>query len=482
MICFRCFHILIIILVFFFTGSWGQSCLDFISPVTGTTISTPRCTILVDEGECPRKISNLEFQVRYFPEMSDTATILNIGSVSRPPFEMEWDISDIPNQLFSGASFFAEATFSNGETEAIRREGVFLMHQEVEKPVQTIGFDFPGVKKTSVPAIHLKDPGPNSSLKTFIYWNQKELVFIIDFSDPKFTSKLTRKQLASLGVEILLDPSRSRKPFPGRDVFIYSVPLFGKPYRVMYKPVPADSGGFSFATSTLPCDLNVDIQATDQKGFTIRCPIPSEVFDGKIPRQIGCNIVVKTMVDYNKIKRTSWIKASLYDAYSPYIWGELHLQPRPPFMNRPLIAGLMFGIGFFITLLISAFLLLLSKPTLKMPVELSDADRQHFADLKEVLDSKVLSKTVSIETVAKTLNTNTKKLSQLIRRTTGMNFQTYVMYARIEIAKERLRSSHCTEEAVAQTCGFHSVHEMEKFFLKFHHITPTKFRSEQQVA
>jgi AraC-like DNA-binding protein len=479
---FRFQFFLVILMWCYSPNLLAQSCLKFISPVTGSTVTTSICTILVEEDDCPRSIRKVEFQVRYFPEKSDTATILNIGDVSREPYEIAWDISQIPNQLFSGASFFAEATLSNGEMEAVRREGVFLLHQPVDRVVQPISYDFPGMKQsvTSSP-ITLTSPRPNCSLKASIYWNEKELTFKVTFKDPQFTAKLTKKQLASLGVEILLDPLKSRKPFPGKDVFIYSIPLYGKPYRVMYKPIPADSGSFSFATSTLPCDFDVAIQADEQQGFTIYCPLPVSSFGVALPKKIGCNIIVKTM-SQTEVIRTSWINASLYDAYSPFIWGELQLQPRPNFMNRPLVAGIAFGGGFLLTLFISLLLLLLAKPSIKTTAEQSESDKQQFAEVKEVLDTKILAKNVSIDSVAKALNTSPKKLSQLVRRATGLSFPMYVMYERIEIAKERLRSSHCTEEAVAQTCGFHSVHEMEKFFQKFHHITPAKFRNEQQVV
>ena len=108
----------------------AQPCIDFLTPLTGSTVTVPLCTLLIEENDCPRSIRKIEFQARYFPAGSDTAAIIRIGSVSRQPYAIVWDISSIPNQLFTGASFFAEATLSNGDMEAVRREGGFFPPSE----------------------------------------------------------------------------------------------------------------------------------------------------------------------------------------------------------------------------------------------------------------------------------------------------------------------------------------------------------------
>ncbi|MBN1306758.1 MAG: helix-turn-helix transcriptional regulator [Chitinispirillaceae bacterium] len=466
----------------FLSMLFAQPCIDFITPVTGSSITVPLCTLLIEKDNCSSSIRKIDFQARYFPAGSDTATIISIGSVSRKPYSILWDLSGIPNQLFTGATLFAEATFTDGDMEAVRREGVFFLHQKVERPVFNVSYEFSGGNKLSGEAIHLTGQRTDVSIDASIRWNEKELIFIAEVGDPHFHLGLPREKLASIGIEILLDPSRSRKPFPGRDVFIYSVPLNGKPYRIMYKPIPDDSGTFKFETSTLACEFGAEIRKTDGQGFTISCPIPITTFCPELPDTIGCNLVVKTLSDRNEVSRSSWIKASLYETYSPYLWGELYMQPKPIFMNRLLVGVFMFGFGFFITLLVSALIMLLCKPSVKSIAKQSDADRQQFVSIKEVFDSNVIERNVTIESVAKALNFTPKQLGTLIRRATGMDFTTYVMYARIEIAKERLRSSHCTEESIAQACGFHSVNEMEKYFVRFHRITPARFRSEQQVV
>ena len=438
------------------TAIAARPCIDFLAPVPGGVITTPACTLLIEEEDCPHRIRKVEFQASYFPANSDTATVISIGSVTSPPYTLIWDISQLPNQLFSGASLFAEATLSNGEAESVRREGVFFLHQKVDRPVYELPYEFTGAHTTSVDPMALPIPRPDMSINASIYWNDKELVFNVDVADPQFDTKVTREQLAAIGTEILIDPSKSRKPFPGKEVFIYSIPLNGKPYRIMYKAVPDDSGTFKFETSTSPCDFNTLITKNSRQGFTIYFPVPIGTFGPRFPESIGCNIVVKTLSPGGRVARSSWVKAGVYNTYSPFLWGELRLRPRPIFMNRPLVGGLTFGIGFFITLVIAALIMLLHRPAVKKVAAQSEADRQQFASIKEVFDSQVIASDVTIESVAKALNVPPRSLSALIRRTTGMEFQTYVMFARIEIAKERLRSSHCTEDSIAEACGFGS--------------------------
>lgn len=460
----------------------AQSCLKFTSPLTGSSITTELCTLSVETEECSHRVRKVEYEARYFPIDSDTAEIITIGSSKESPFTTVWDISKIPNQLFSGVAFFAEATLSNGSIEAARREGVFFLHQEILRPLYEVYFNFPGVKNIADIPIEIETEDSLVVIRGSIHWTTKDLVFIVNVKDPSFSTRLSREYLASIGVEILLDPILSRKPFPGKDVFIYTVPLTGKPYRIMYKPVPDDSGSFTFATSTSSCDFKVETIKKDRKGFTIICPVPVMTLGEKLPDALGCNLVVKTLSKDNKLVRHSWINASVYETYSPYLWGELRIHPRPILMNRPLIGGLFFVIGFFITLLFSTLLMVVAKPGGKSIPHQSDADRQRFSAIKESLDSNVIRQKASLDQVAKTLSMTPKKLNTIIKRGAGMNFQMYMMYAKTEIAKERLRSSHSTIESIAETCGFSSTGEMEKYFVKFYHITPTKFRTEQQVV
>jgi transcriptional regulator GlxA family with amidase domain len=84
--------------------------------------------------------------------------------------------------------------------------------------------------------------------------------------------------------------------------------------------------------------------------------------------------------------------------------------------------------------------------------------------------------------IAQKLDLQAQQVEHLIKKHKGKSFKDYIMFLRIEIAKERLRSSHASEKSIAESCGFKNVIEMEKYFFRFCRITPYKFRKENQVA
>jgi transcriptional regulator GlxA family with amidase domain len=138
--------------------------------------------------------------------------------------------------------------------------------------------------------------------------------------------------------------------------------------------------------------------------------------------------------------------------------------------------------GFVITFIIYQILLSLKKPQKIIQFERSEAEQQQFDRIKEAIESKVTQKNLSHERFAHELKMSHKKLNKLIKKFTGMSFHNYLMFCRTEIAMERLRSSHCSEASIAESCGFSSVHELEKYFFKFHRTTPFKYRSQQQIS
>jgi len=460
--------------------AFGESCVSFLSPLSDMPIFSPVCTLLVDASDCERKIRKVEFAVRYFPENSDTSTVMVLGAVQRPPYLVPWDIALIPNQVFTGATVYADVTFNNEEVVSLVRDGIYCIHQQVNRPIQPVPFDFSGSRKMQGPKLELVSGVPDVKATATVYWNKKELVFLIDVVYPVFSSQMA--SMSEIGAEILIDPLKSRTSFPESDVFLYTVPLRGKPFRTLYKKSKDENGNSKVAVESPLCPFDAIITKQDGKGFQICFPVPVGTLGGRLPENIGCNIAVKTISAEGRIVKSSWVPAARHEFYSPYLWGELQLQERPLLMNRPLIAAILFGIGFLITLFISAIVMTVRKPGKRKAAAQSDADRQQFLLIKPEFDRKVIEKGVTIDAISKCVNMPPKKLALLIKQATGMSIMMFVMYARIEIAKERLRSSHASEESIAEACGFASVGEMDKQFMKFYRITPAKFRTEQQVA
>jgi AraC-like DNA-binding protein len=293
---------------------------------------------------------------------------------------------------------------------------------------------------------------------------------------------MNKDALNNMGIEILIDPDKSTKPFPNKDVFIFVIPLSGKPYKVIYKTVYDETGSFKLIPQSVPYNHEYSVTKEDFKGFKIYFSIPRQVFSDKIPEEIAFNMIFRILNEKNDIIKVSWIKGSLYETYSPYLWGIVRFLPKSLTKNKILIGCLISVVSLLITLLFYKLFLILRKPRALNNFEKSEAEQQLFGTIKDVTEKRVIHKKFNLEIAARELKMNPKVLNKTIKKFTAMSFQNYLMYSRTEIAKERLRSSHCSEAAIADACGFKDTNELEKYFVKFNKISPYKFRTERQVA
>jgi len=470
-----------VLLVSFLTVlAYSQDCIQFVSPKPGKIVSSPLCTLSL-ETTCT-DIYKIELQARYFSGNSDTATVVSLGSKNRSPYEFVWDLSTIPNQLFAGVAFLAEGYKHNGEIVVIKREGVFLAHQPVNYEKRKLDYEYSGTKTLTGDTITIPGNRSNLKIRSSVYWNEKYLTFIIDVEDPFFNSNMSKNVLSDIGAEIVIDPSISRKPCPGKDIVAFSIPLFGIPYRLSYKPTFDDSGSFKMISSSTPCDFPYTVLKDDYKGYKIYFPIPKKIISDTLPDSLSCNIVLKVLNENNQLTRVSWVKSGTFDSHSPLLFNTLIRTPKPLMKNLQLIGSITFIAGLLLAFLCGLIIRIIRKPKVKKAIEKTESEQKLFDNLKEAIDRQVTYKNLNSDIVARELHISTKKMNNLIKNLTGLTFQNFLMYARIEIAKERLRSSYCNESTIADACGFTDENEMNKYFLKFERTTPVKYRQKQQVT
>jgi AraC-like DNA-binding protein len=475
--------ILLILAAISQTGAQEQSdsCMVFSSPSPGSVLTVPACTLLV-ETEC-KNLKSVEFQALYYSREADTPQIANLGTVTHKPFKIVWDISSIPNQYYTGVELIAIGTSSNGQSSASHREGIFFLHNPLEKFREEFSYEFSGTKEFTGNFIELPNDRNTVKIKIASYWNEKEIAFLMTVTDPLFYANIEREILASMGMEILIDPKNAKKPYPDKNVLMYAIPLFGKPIQVTYKPSIDRNGRFNLETASEPCELNFSVSKNDFKGFSIFCSIPMTTFGTEIPESLSCNIIAKTLEENNSVKRTSWVKAHhLFESYSPALWGTITFKAKPVSKNRVLVFGISFFAGLIVFLFYILLLRLSQKPHKQIKFERNEAEQQLFDQIKALFEEKMIQKKLSTDLIAKELKLTPKKLNLLLRKFTGMSSQMYLMYCRSEVAKERLRSSHWNEVAIAEASGFENASEMEKYFIKFNKMTPFKFRQQQQIS
>ncbi|MDR2694452.1 MAG: helix-turn-helix domain-containing protein [Chitinispirillales bacterium] len=463
-------------------ASAQSNCITFESPLAGSVIPEMSCTISLNV-EC-RNVSKVDLQARYIPEHSDSPMIVSLGTISRPPYKLIWNTYNLQNQLFTGIGILAEAAISGGAPQVARQEGIFLTHKPVDRksiPVPYLPSGAPGAGSDTYAQEFKRIGDPQKSAWGAVVWNEKELIFHVSVKDPSFYSNQPGKNIADAGLEIMIDPTRKRAPYPTDRTLFFVVPLSGAPYAVNYRAEIAD-GAFKPIPQSSRIDYACNVGISEFKGYNIRAAIPKEAFGRSMPDTISCNMALRVLDANGKVQKVSLTGGNVYEMYSPFSWNDYYKLQKPLFMNSTLQWGIFSAIGFLIALTVYALVSKLRKPQLLSNFERSEEAKAVFERVNAVIEQELIKKELKIDYVANRCGMDQQSLNLLIKRNTGFNFINYLQYCRSEVAKERLRSSRSSETSIADLCGFDSAIEMEKCFGKFYHTTPYKFRTQQQVA
>jgi len=463
-------------------ASAQSNCITFESPLAGSIIPEMGCTISLNV-EC-RNVSKVDLQARYIPEHSDSPMIVSLGTISRPPYKLIWNTYNLQNQLFTGIGILAEAAISGGAPQVARQEGIFLTHKPIERKVIPIPYSSSAAQGSGADAYaqeFRRISDPQKSARGSVTWNEKELVFNVSVKDPSFYSNQPGKNIADAGLEIMIDPTRKRTPYPTEGTLVFVVPLSGAPYSVRYRAEIAD-GAFKPVPQSSRIDYAHNVGISEFKGYNVRLSVPKEALGKSMPDTISCNMALRILDANGKVQKVSLTGNNVYEMYSPFTWNDYYRLQKPLFMNSALQWCVFSIIGFLIALIVYALITKLRKPQLISNFERSEEAKIVFERVNSVIEQELIKKDLKIDYVANKCAMDPQSLNALIKRNTGFNFINYLQYCRSEVAKERLRSSRSSETSIADLCGFDSAIEMEKCFSKFYHTTPYKFRTQQQVA
>jgi len=455
-------------------------CISFESPLAGTVFSAPSCTVAL-KITCGN-VSKIDLQARYYPENSDSAIVVPLGSITRPPYKLIWNTYNLPNQLFTGIGIVAEAVIGNTEIQIARQEGIFLTHNPVKR------------KSIPVPyALNVQKAGGESVKQSFavsdgqksgygvIVWNEDGLVFYVRVNDNGFYSNQPGRNIADAGLEILIDPARKRAPHPADSTLFYVVPLSGNPYRIDYSADISD-GAFKLVPQSARINYKYNVGLSEFKGYDVQFTIPKAAFGKSIPDTVGCNMVLRILDTAGQVQKFSLDGGNIIEMYSPISWSDYYRLPKPLHMYASLQWAAFFLAGFLLALIAYLIVSKMRKPQLLSNFERSEEEKRAFAKVNGVMEQELVRKDLNINAVAQRCGMDPQALNTLIKRNTGFTFINYLQCCRTEVAKERLRSSRSSEKSIADLCGFSSALEMEKYFIKFQHTTPYKFRIQQQVA
>ena len=456
-----------------------KKCLRFKAPDQQSVITTPVCTLGVDSS-C-KKIEKVEIRARYCPYGSDTLIETTIGTLSSPPFLKVWDLSGIPDQLTIGIGVLIIVNFSDGDAFGLHREGIFLAHQSLSSPLaQQISYEYAGTKEFHADTIRFNPSNAGVYAFARMYWNEKGITVMVNVRDTMLDTSASQKILEQTGIEILIDPAKKQRPYPTDDIMRFFVPLAGKPHRVTYQPIFNDGRTYQLKQATVPGNFDYSVRTGNRGGFAVVFSIPRYLFGKSLPLEMGYNIIARA----SNAKTLSLVNSGNgYNHYSPLLWPSLTLLPKPLFKARWLILLVSFFTGFLIPLLayVMFFALTKDKPRVIL-IRGQEVEKRAFEKVKEALDQHVLRKEMSPAEIAPELNMAPEQLEATVIKITGLSFRNYAMYLRTEIVCERLRSSYSSEASIAESCGFRNIKEMERYFKRFHHMTPQNFRKMQQIT
>jgi transcriptional regulator GlxA family with amidase domain len=195
-----------------------------------------------------------------------------------------------------------------------------------------------------------------------------------------------------------------------------------------------------------------------------------------------CNIIAGVLDKNSSVQRVS-LTAAPDETYSPLFWPLVRIEPKPLMEKSAFVWMLCFLFGG----ICGAFGLSLARrrdarnavPLARL--ERSEKNQALLAQVRKFIDAHVTDSALSVRDAAHHAGVSTSRINALLHRNTGDSFLLFLMRARVEIAKERLRSSHSSETAIAGSCGFTDIVQMEKYFKRLCRTSPVKFRQEHQI-
>ena len=85
-----------------------------------------------------------------------------------------------------------------------------------------------------------------------------------------------------------------------------------------------------------------------------------------------------------------------------------------------------------------------------------------------------------LQDVAKAVNMSNSRFSTVFSQQSGQSFTEYLMYLRLNKAKELLRTTGLKSSQVAREAGYNDAHYFSYIFKKNTGLTPSEYRAQNQ--
>lgn len=107
--------------------------------------------------------------------------------------------------------------------------------------------------------------------------------------------------------------------------------------------------------------------------------------------------------------------------------------------------------------------------------EKRNAELRPIQTAKDYIKSHI-SETITLKDICAKINFNEAYFSSMFKKETGMNFSKYLIHARIEAAKDLLKSSDDKIEIIAKNVGYNDLKTFNKNFSKYTGLKPSEYR------
>lgn len=474
-------------LIFFYVFSipvFGQSrdldtCLEFTSPLPWIAINDNICTLSIKPCSLIQAVS---FKVKYFAKNDSLPLTQSLGNITRSPFKFIWNLNDVPNQLYYGATCFAEARLRNKQKKIIEQQGIFLTHNPIKRNKYRISYSTNNEFNNNSQSLTLTSPFISAKALINISWYERSLLFHVKVQNSFFYNTLPKDILRNIGFKVSLDLLDKRKPYISEEILTYMIPVTEQPYQIIARSNYNPDGSFNIKKTHNPISLKSSVQIENFKGYTVDLAVTNKLIGKTLPQIVGCNLTVSVINEHSEVKEISWIQGNQNIVNSPFSYGELKLIQKPFLANPFLLWFISFFVGILVGLGGIAIFRMTQKYNPLKKFENSEEEKQAIKNIDIILEAEITNTNFSINEIASKLKLTPKKINSLVKRYYNKSFTKHLLFCRVEIAKERLRSSNASESSIAKSCGFSSVSQMEKQFQSFVGITPYTYREKYRIT
>lgn len=475
------FKLIFLLIVLQLLPLYGET--SFTSPKKLSAITTSKLPLAISSVDTT--IDSVTYSSLMFSVNEQKYKNVSIGTVKKSPFSYTWDISAFENATTNPITLLAQLHGDTLSSTSLKQEGIYLTHNPYNPQQYELSFcDYSFLMDYLTSPITLSRNNKKNEAKISVGWNYSELYIRVVVTAENLQQYIQMVTAAQEGINIYCNSTGSKLPYrrPSDKVFIF--PYKDKPYQIINNTTIK---GNSLAVDTVFNHAITEkyTQTLTDKQYILNFTLPLENLQQLSEKDspLRVNISIPFLRPDRSIERLSLspnVPAIAQGIPFYYSYGKLE---GSPLYTHPYALGLLSFLGGFI------LIFTLRYPALRRQkhfhsynkrgnttTHLSESDKQLIETIDQTIEQKFSDITFSFEELAVTVGKNKKDLTLLIKSVYNKPFDKHLLYLRIEIAKERLRSSNASEYTIAKHCGFRSVEEMHKHFESVVGQVPAQYR------